>query len=194
MDFSCRVGVRMVTIVGSFYLCWGGVMELTVEAILVEPADPSAGGDLEVIETPPGTPLGCEGSRVAVKLGLEKRDRRLRHRIGPRRQRHPIPPVSTEPSGHPSVPPVVRERVRVRGASPDVGRGPADAMEIGMTRATTSCVVGNARRLRCRRLRLVTSSPYRRPSRPKCKGKVGMPENPSVPLLHRESELLRQRS
>ena len=52
-----------------------------MEALFVEPGDPAADGDLEVVEAPPGTAVGGDGSGVAVQLGLEQPDGGLRHGI-----------------------------------------------------------------------------------------------------------------
>ncbi len=59
----------------------GEVVELAVEALLVEPADPAAGGDLEVVEAAPVATVGSQRGGVAVQLGLEQPDGRLGHGV-----------------------------------------------------------------------------------------------------------------
>jgi hypothetical protein len=45
--FSGRGGLSELRVVGVFDLCWGEIVEFTVAAFVVEPADPAARGDLE---------------------------------------------------------------------------------------------------------------------------------------------------
>jgi hypothetical protein len=52
-----------------------------VEPVLVEPADPAAGGDLEVVEAAPVAAVGGQGGGVAVQLGLVERVDGLGHRV-----------------------------------------------------------------------------------------------------------------
>jgi hypothetical protein len=60
LDVSYRVGLRMVTVVGGFDLGRGGVVQLAVDALLVELGHPAAGGDLEVVQAP--SAVGDEGA------------------------------------------------------------------------------------------------------------------------------------
>ena len=53
MVFSRHVGLRSLTVVG-LELGRRRVPELGVQPLLVEPRDPGAGGDLEVVEAFPG--------------------------------------------------------------------------------------------------------------------------------------------
>jgi hypothetical protein len=52
---------------GCFELCWGYVSAVAVEAVVVEPVDPSEGGQLEVVDV---IPAGAVGPVDA--LGLEE--------------------------------------------------------------------------------------------------------------------------
>lgn len=54
LGLSGRVGLPEGTVVGGFDLGGCGVIEFAVDAFLVEPGDPAAGGDLEVVEAFPG--------------------------------------------------------------------------------------------------------------------------------------------
>jgi len=76
---SCRLGLSKVTVVGGFSLCWGEVAELPVKAFVVEPSDPPARRDFEVVEPAPRTAVGPEGGGVAVEFGLVERVDRLGH-------------------------------------------------------------------------------------------------------------------
>ena len=66
LDFSGRVGLNEVTVVGSFDLRRREVVELAVEAFLVGPADQYARRDLEVIKATPGATVAGERGGVAV--------------------------------------------------------------------------------------------------------------------------------
>ena len=80
MGFSCRVGLRSVTI-RVFDFGGSEVVELAVDALLVEPRHPPARGDLEVIESSPRAAVGAQRGGVAVQLGLEQADGRFRERV-----------------------------------------------------------------------------------------------------------------
>jgi hypothetical protein len=47
-------------------------------------------GDFEIVETTPRTAVGGEDGRVAVQLGLEQPDHRLRHRVSKLSPTEPI--------------------------------------------------------------------------------------------------------
>src|SRR5215207_6192167 len=80
VGFSCRFGLRLVTI---RVLDFGGgeVVEFAVDALVVEPGHPTAGGDLKVVDSAPGTAVVCEGGGVAVQLRLEQADGCLGQRV-----------------------------------------------------------------------------------------------------------------
>ena len=69
-----------VRVVRGFDLGRGAVAEVAVQPVVVEPADPSVGRDLEVVGAALPPPVGDEGRGVAVQFGLEQPDRVLRHR------------------------------------------------------------------------------------------------------------------
>ena len=67
--FSGRSDLIEATVVGGLDLCGCGVVELAVEALFVEPADPTARRDLEVIEPAPRPAVGPQRGGVAVQFG-----------------------------------------------------------------------------------------------------------------------------
>jgi hypothetical protein len=81
LGVSGRSGLINPTVVGCFDLGRGAAVEFAVDAFVVEPPDPAAGGDLEVIETLPVAAVGGEDGGVAVQLGLVERVHRLGHRV-----------------------------------------------------------------------------------------------------------------
>jgi hypothetical protein len=81
LGFSCRIGLRLVTVVRRLHLGRGPVVELAVDALLVEPRHPGAGGDLEIVEAPPRSAVAGQGGRVAVQLRLEQADGGLGHGV-----------------------------------------------------------------------------------------------------------------
>src|SRR5919197_387134 len=70
-----------MTVVAVFDLGWGEVAEFAVEAFVVEPCDPPAGRDLEVVESAPRSAVAGERGGVAPQLGLEQPDHALGHRV-----------------------------------------------------------------------------------------------------------------
>ena len=86
---SGRIGRRLLSVVSGFELVGWGVADGGVEAGGVPPVDPGQGGEFDVIDA---APWASHGDQFA----LVEADDRLGHGVGPRRQRHPIPPVRNE--------------------------------------------------------------------------------------------------
>ena len=80
MDLSGRVGPRRVTILGLDFE-WCAIVELTVQSLVVEPTDPRARSDLEVVDSLPVTAIGGQDHGVAVQLGLVEGVDRFRHGV-----------------------------------------------------------------------------------------------------------------
>ena len=70
-----------MTVVAVLDLGWGEVVEFAVEAFVVEPGDPAAGLEFEVVEAAPVAAVACEHGGVAVQFGLEQPDRGLGQRV-----------------------------------------------------------------------------------------------------------------
>ena len=61
-----------MSVVLGFELGGGHVVEFGIEPLVVEPADPTDGGEFEVVEALPVAAIGGEHRGVPVELGLEQ--------------------------------------------------------------------------------------------------------------------------
>src|SRR6266545_5647591 len=86
------LGLLVLTVVDGFVFCGWDVAERAVQAALVPPLDPCQGGQLDLFGGPPG-------AVAADQLRLVQPVDRLGERVGPRRQLHPMPQVSSGLSG-----------------------------------------------------------------------------------------------
>ena len=80
MVLSCRIRLRSLKEVG-FHFGGSEVAELSVEALLVEPGDPAACRELEVVEAAPVPAVGFERGGVAPQFGFEQADGCLGARV-----------------------------------------------------------------------------------------------------------------